>query len=197
MADNASQFCDLLLEDIHDHVTKNSSLQNEETTMQIKNYFESLSDEQKRTIYDELSSGDERKRDEVLRSLWKFDGDLLENTKKFVELVRDHNSLSRVQKKLQDKKDIGDGEKDEREHIAAEKKRVDDVVRRHKELHPPQTRECPVCLDDVEITEHNSMIYMFNRYLNTLNRCGWGYGSTLTLLPPQTDPQIWESLLIS
>ena len=35
------------------------------------------------------------------------------------------------------------------------------------------------------------------RCLNTLNSCGWAYGSTLTPLPPQTYPQIWESLLKS
>jgi hypothetical protein len=33
--------------------------------------------------------------------------------------------------------------------------------------------------------------------LNTLNSCGWEYGSTLTPLPPQRFPQIWESLLKS
>jgi hypothetical protein len=31
--------------------------------------------------------------------------------------------------------------------------------------------------------------------LSTLSECGWAYGLTLTLLPPQTLPQIWESLL--
>ncbi len=31
------------------------------------------------------------------------------------------------------------------------------------------------------------------RCLHTLNSCGWGYGSTLTPLPPQRFHQIWES----
>ena len=35
------------------------------------------------------------------------------------------------------------------------------------------------------------------RCLNTLHSCGWAYGSTLTPLPPQTYPQIWESWLKS
>ena len=35
------------------------------------------------------------------------------------------------------------------------------------------------------------------RCLNTLNSCGWAYGSTLTPLPPQRFPQIWESSLKS
>jgi hypothetical protein len=38
--------------------------------------------------------------------------------------------------------------------------------------------------------------HTYIRCLNTLNSCGWGYGSTLTLLPPQRFPQIWESFLI-
>jgi hypothetical protein len=33
--------------------------------------------------------------------------------------------------------------------------------------------------------------------LNTLNSCGWGYGSTLTPLPPHRFAKIWESLLKS
>ena len=39
-----------------------------------------------------------------------------------------------------------------------------------------------------------SQIY---RCLNTLNSCGWGYGSTFIPLPPQRFPQIWESSLKS
>ena len=39
--------------------------------------------------------------------------------------------------------------------------------------------------------------HTYIRCLNTLNSCGWGYGSTLTPLPPQRFPQIWESLLKS
>ena len=39
--------------------------------------------------------------------------------------------------------------------------------------------------------------HTYIRCLNTLHSCGWGYGSTLTPLPPQTYPQIWESLLKS
>jgi hypothetical protein len=33
--------------------------------------------------------------------------------------------------------------------------------------------------------------------VNLLNSCGWGYGGTFIPLPPQTYPQIWESLLKS
>lgn len=93
-----------------------------------------MSDEEKRTISDDLVGGDEQKRGKISRSLWRFDGDVMENTKQFAELLRDHNnlkSLVRVQKKMQDKKDIG--EKNEKEYITTENKRVDDVVRRHKE----------------------------------------------------------------
>jgi hypothetical protein len=39
--------------------------------------------------------------------------------------------------------------------------------------------------------------YTYIRCLNTLNSFGWAYGSTLTPLPPQRYPQIWESLLKS
>jgi hypothetical protein len=39
--------------------------------------------------------------------------------------------------------------------------------------------------------------HIYIRCLNTLNSCGWAYGSTLTPLPPQRFPQIWESLLKS
>mmetsp|Transcript_21789 Transcript_21789/g.43641 ORF Transcript_21789/g.43641 Transcript_21789/m.43641 type:complete len:565 (+) Transcript_21789:290-1984(+) len=138
-------------------------VRNDEATTQIKNYFESLSDHQKRTMVGDLFGGDEQKKREVLGSLWRFDGDLLENTKFFVELVRDYTLTIEIgslpQEDLQEKKDRG--EKNEREHITAEKERVDDVVRRHKELYPPQTRECPVCLDDIEMTEHNSMVYFY------------------------------------
>ncbi len=35
------------------------------------------------------------------------------------------------------------------------------------------------------------------RGLSTFSGCGWAYGFTLTPLPPQTLPQIWESLLKS
>lgn len=114
-------------------IWRNSS-GNEETRQKIKDYFESLSDEEKRTISDDLVGGDEQKRGKISRSLWRFDGDVMENTKQFAELLRDHNnlkSLVRVQKKMQDKKDIG--EKNEKEYITTENKRVDDVVRRHKE----------------------------------------------------------------
>jgi hypothetical protein len=42
-----------------------------------------------------------------------------------------------------------------------------------------------------------SMSYTYIRCFNTLNSCGWAYGSTLTPLPPQRFPQIWESSLTS
>ncbi len=35
------------------------------------------------------------------------------------------------------------------------------------------------------------------RCLSTFSGCGWGYGFTLTPLPPQTFPQIWERLMKS
>ncbi len=35
------------------------------------------------------------------------------------------------------------------------------------------------------------------RGLNTFSGCGWAYGFTLTPLPPQTLPKIWESFLKS
>jgi len=50
----------------------------------------------------------------------------------------------------------------------------------------PDLGELAEILDDVSI-----------RFLNTLNSCGWAYGSTLTPLPPQRFPQIWESWLKS
>ena len=37
--------------------------------------------------------------------------------------------------------------------------------------------------------------HTYIRCLNTLNSCGWAYGSTLTPLPPQRFPQNWESSL--
>jgi hypothetical protein len=46
----------------------------------------------------------------------------------------------------------------------------------------------------------NCIPHPYNTYiwcLNTLNSCGWAYGSPLTPLPPQRFPQIWESLLKS
>jgi len=41
------------------------------------------------------------------------------------------------------------------------------------------------------------LCHTYNRCLNTLNSCGWAYGSTLTLLPPHSFPLIWESLIKS
>jgi len=37
-----------------------------------------------------------------------------------------------------------------------------------------------------------SRIHVIHICLNTLNSCGWAYGGTLTPLPPQRFPQIWE-----
>jgi hypothetical protein len=42
---------------------------------------------------------------------------------------------------------------------------------------------------------HPCLTYI--RCLNTLNSCGWAYGSTFIPLPPQSFPQIWESSLKS
>jgi hypothetical protein len=39
--------------------------------------------------------------------------------------------------------------------------------------------------------------HTYIRCMNTLNSCGWGFGSTFIPLPPQMYPQIWESLLKS
>ena len=41
------------------------------------------------------------------------------------------------------------------------------------------------------------LCHSYIRCLNTLNSCGWGYGSTFIPLPPQRFPQIWESSLKS
>ncbi len=41
------------------------------------------------------------------------------------------------------------------------------------------------------------LCHAYIRCLNTLNSCGWAYGSTLSPLPPQRFPQIWESSLKS
>ena len=49
-------------------------------------------------------------------------------------------------------------------------------------------------LDDVSA---ENLCHTYISCLNTLNSCGWGYGSTLTPLPPQTFPQIRKSLLKS
>jgi TPR repeat protein len=136
-----------------------SKVEKEEGTKQINEYFETLSHQQRRTVAKDLSSGasgDKQKMNKALGKLWNFDGDHMENTKLFTELV---GSLEYRQKECIEMKE--EGENKEREFISAEKKRVEDVVRRHKELHPPRMSECPVCLEDIEMTEHNSMVYFY------------------------------------
>jgi hypothetical protein len=39
--------------------------------------------------------------------------------------------------------------------------------------------------------------HTYMRCLSTFSGCGWAYGFTLTPLPPQTFPQIWENWLKS
>jgi hypothetical protein len=131
-----------------------------EGTKQIKDYFEALSHQEKRTVTEDLFGGDEQKRTKALAKLRIFDGCHMENTKLFVELVLAYiGSLEFRQNDCIEMKIEAD--KKEREVLAAEKKRVEDVVRIHKELHPPRMSECPVCLEEVEMTEHNSMVYFF------------------------------------
>lgn len=77
--------------------------------------------------------------------------------------------IPKAQEMLKQLKDLG--EKKEALFITREQKRVEDVVSKWKELHPPQTQECPVCLEDIEITENNAMVYF--------NCCGKGTVSCL------------------
>ncbi len=79
------------------------------------------------------------------------------------------NALVLKQKAFQDKKDKA--EKIEMEHLDAERARVADVVRRHKELHPTETAECPICLEDIELTEHGSMVYFYCCGKGTCHDC--------------------------
>ncbi len=81
----------------------------------------------------------------------------------------EQNALLQKQKAFQDKKDRA--EKIEMEHLAAERARVADVVRRHKELHPTEMTECPVCLEEIEMTEHGSMIYFYCCGKGTCHAC--------------------------
>ena len=168
------EFLGLLMSDVSTHLARlTSGLNKDEGEAQVKSYFESLSDRQKLTLAGDLLGTDEQKRNKAMQSLWKFDGDLRDNTKYLLELIKNYvnmmQSLPHVQKQLKEKKDEGD--KNEREYLAAERKRVNDVVCRHKELHPPQTRECSVCLDDVEMTEHNSMVYFYCCGQGTCREC--------------------------
>ncbi len=137
-----------------------SGVEKEEGMKQINDHFESLSHQQKRTVAEDLFGGDEQKMKKALGKLWKYDGDLRENTKLFVELVRAYvRSLEFRQNDCIEMKIEED--RKEREYLAAEEKRVEDVVCRHKELHPPRMSECPVCLDEVENTEHHTMVYFY------------------------------------
>lgn len=42
----------------------------------------------------------------------------------------------------------------------AEKVRIDELVRKHEALHPPNTEECPLCLESIPITELKSVQYL-------------------------------------
>lgn len=92
---------------------------------------------------------------------------LLEDMKKEVAEKRmsgEQNDLLLKQKVFQDTKDKA--EKIEKEHLAAERARVVDVVRRHKELHPTETTEqCPVSLDDIEC---GTFLLLWTRHLSCL-----------------------------
>ncbi len=44
---------------------------------------------------------------------------------------------------------------------------------------------------------HPMSMHTYMRCSSTFSGCGWAYGFTLTLLPPQMLPQIWESWLKS
>ena len=105
------EFLQLLQDDFANHLLKvgvhrsSSGSQKKEAAVAIKNYFESLSDQQKINLAKDLFSGDEQKGMEIMRPLWKFDGDLIENTKLFVELVKNHINMLHAQKECQDMKD--------------------------------------------------------------------------------------------
>ena len=132
----------------------------EEGMKQIQDYFESLSHQHKRTVAKDLFGGDEQKRMKALAKLRIFDGDLRENTRLFVDLVLAYiGSLEFRQNDCIEMKIEAD--KKESEYLAVEEKRVEDVVRTHKELHPPQIFECPVCLEEVENTEHHTKVYFY------------------------------------
>ena len=47
--------------------------------------------------------------------------------------------------------------KEEEYDIILEKRRVRSVVEEHAEMHPPYTRDCPICLEDIKITGPHSM----------------------------------------
>ena len=51
------------------------------------------------------------------------------------------------------------GEKEEEYELTLETQRRASVVREHKELHPPITEECPICLEDIDISFQQSMSY--------------------------------------
>mmetsp|Transcript_18285 Transcript_18285/g.33123 ORF Transcript_18285/g.33123 Transcript_18285/m.33123 type:complete len:258 (+) Transcript_18285:268-1041(+) len=51
------------------------------------------------------------------------------------------------------------GEKEEEYELTLETQRRASVVCEHKELHPPTTEECPICLEDINISFPQSMSY--------------------------------------
>ena len=57
-----------------------------------------------------------------------------------------------------DRQQIADNNEEEYELIM-EKQRIDSVVREHEAIHPPNTEECPICLETIKITSPTSMTY--------------------------------------
>lgn len=43
--------------------------------------------------------------------------------------------------------------------LLLESERIASVVREHKELHPPYTEECPICLEDTPFRSEHSMAW--------------------------------------
>lgn len=56
--------------------------------------------------------------------------------------------------------------------LIGENARIAGVIREHEELHPPETMECPICLDEMTNTELDSVIYFGCCGGGTCKNCG-------------------------
>ena len=59
-------------------------------------------------------------------------------------------------------------EKEQEYELIVEAKRIESVVRKHEEMHPPATKCCTICLDYIKIKSHGSMSFFLCPCANAL-----------------------------
>ena len=88
--------------------------------------------------------------------------------RRFIATLPDWNFATKdqVYEKAKHVKQLAENE--EEYEVLVEAKRIQSVVRKHEEMHPPATKCCTICLDYIKIKSHGSMSFFLCPCANAL-----------------------------